>query len=92
HDQGLIPFKTLAFDCGVNFTAGLPVVRTSPDHGTGYDIAGKNQASARSMLFAICMAIDVCKNRQTYAEITANPLEIKVFETKNAPDRTYLPE
>ena len=92
HDQGLIPFKTLAFDCGVNFTAGLPVIRTSPDHGTGYDIAGKDLASPRSMLTAIYMAIDVCKHRKTYEEITANPLKIKVFETKNAPDKTFLPE
>lgn len=92
HDQGLIPFKTLAFDEGVNFTAGLPVVRTSPDHGTGYDIAGKNLASPRSMLYALFMAVDVCKHRATYQEITANPLKINVFETKNAPDRTYLPE
>jgi 4-hydroxythreonine-4-phosphate dehydrogenase len=68
------------------------VVRTSPDHGTGYDIAGKNQASAQSMLSAIYMAMDICKNRHTYGEITSNPLEIKVFETRNAPDRTYLPE
>ena len=92
HDQGLIPFKTLAFDEGVNFTAGLPVVRTSPDHGTGYDIAGKNLASPRSMLSSLYMACDICKHRTTYEEITSNPLQIKVFETKNAPDRTYLPE
>ena len=92
HDQGLIPFKTIAFEDGVNFTAGLPVVRTSPDHGTGYDIAGKNQADAQSMLSAIYMAIEICNNRKTFGEITSNPLEIKVFETKNAPDRTYLPQ
>ena len=92
HDQGLIPFKTLSFDSGVNYTAGLPVIRTSPDHGTGYDIAGKNLASPRSMLTAIYMAIDVCKHRKIYGEITANPLKIKVFETKNAPDKTFLPE
>jgi 4-hydroxythreonine-4-phosphate dehydrogenase len=92
HDQGLIPFKTLAFDEGVNYTAGLPVVRTSPDHGTGYDIAGKNLANPRSMLYALFMAADICKHRQVYEEITANPLQIKVFETKNAPDRSYLPE
>lgn len=92
HDQGLIPFKTLAFDQGVNFTAGLPVVRTSPDHGTGYDIAGKNLANPRSMLYALYMACDVCHHREVYREITANPLQIKVFESKNAPDRSYLPE
>ena len=64
HDQGLIPFKTLAFDEGVNFTAGLSVVRTSPDHGTAYDIAGKNQASAASMREALYLACDILKNRQ----------------------------
>ena len=92
HDQGLIPFKTIAFDRGVNFTAGLPVVRTSVDHGTGYDIAGKNMADPQSMRWAIYMAIDIVKHRQNYDEITANPLKIKVFETKSAPDRSYLPE
>lgn len=64
HDQGLIPFKTLAFESGVNFTAGLPVVRTSPDHGTAYDIAGKNLASATSMREALYLACDVVKNRK----------------------------
>jgi len=65
HDQGLIPFKYIAFETGVNFTAGLSVVRTSPDHGTAYDIAGKNQASETSMLHAIFTAIDIVKNRQS---------------------------
>ncbi len=64
HDQGLIPFKTLAFDQGVNFTAGLPIVRTSPDHGTAYDIAGKNLAEESSMREALYVACDVLKNRQ----------------------------
>ena len=64
HDQGLIPFKTLAFDEGVNFTAGLTFVRTSPDHGTGYDIAGLNHASPESFRNAIFLAMDVVKNRQ----------------------------
>ncbi|MGB3586473.1 MAG: 4-hydroxythreonine-4-phosphate dehydrogenase PdxA [Tunicatimonas sp.] len=64
HDQGLIPFKTLAFEKGVNFTAGLSVVRTSPDHGTAYDIAGKNQANADSMREALYLACDVIAQRQ----------------------------
>lgn len=64
HDQGLIPFKTIAMDNGVNFTAGLPVVRTSPDHGTAYDLAGKNMASENSFRQALYMAIDVYRNRQ----------------------------
>jgi 4-hydroxythreonine-4-phosphate dehydrogenase len=76
HDQGLIPFKTIAFNSGVNFTAGLPVVRTSPDHGTAYDIAGKNLASEESFRKAIYTAIDIYRSRKQYTEITANPLKI----------------
>ena len=64
HDQILTPFKTIAFDEGVNFTAGLPVVRTSPDHGTAFDIAGKNKADATSLREAIFSAIDIYKNRK----------------------------
>ncbi len=64
HDQGLVAFKTLAFDEGVNYTAGLPIVRTSPDHGTAYNIAGKNQANPSSMLKAIYTACDIIKARQ----------------------------
>ncbi len=63
HDQGLIPFKALAFDSGVNFTAGLPIVRTSPDHGTAYDIAGQGKASPGSMRSAIYLAVDVARRR-----------------------------
>jgi 4-hydroxythreonine-4-phosphate dehydrogenase len=63
HDQGLVPFKSIAFDSGVNFTAGLPVIRTSPDHGTAYNIAGKNQASENSMRHAIYCACDIFKTR-----------------------------
>lgn len=64
HDQGLAPFKALAMDAGVNFTAGLPYVRTSPDHGTGYDIVGKGQANAESLRQAIYYAIDIYRSRQ----------------------------
>jgi 4-hydroxythreonine-4-phosphate dehydrogenase len=64
HDQGLIPFKTLAFESGVNYTAGLPIVRTSPDHGTAYDICGKNMASEQSIREAIYMACDVIRRRK----------------------------
>ena len=63
HDQALIPFKALAFDRGVNFTAGLPVVRTSPDHGTAFDIAGQDRASAGSMKAAIELAVATVRNR-----------------------------
>lgn len=75
HDQGLIPFKSLAFHHGVNFTAGIPIVRTSPDHGTGYDIAGKNLAEPSSLREAVFQAIDIYRNRRMYAEISANPLK-----------------
>ena len=70
HDQGLIPFKTIAFDSGVNYTAGLSAVRTSPDHGTAYDIAGKNKANEDSMRQAIYMALDIVKNRNEINEHT----------------------
>jgi 4-hydroxythreonine-4-phosphate dehydrogenase len=63
HDQGLIPFKYIAFDSGINFTAGLPVIRTSPDHGTAYDIAGQNVADPGSFLQAMFLALDLVKNR-----------------------------
>mgnify|MGYP002519203138 CR=1 FL=1 len=66
HDQGLAPFKALAMDEGVNFTAGLPVVRTSPDHGTAYDKAGKNQANPNSLRQALYMAIDIVKQRNNH--------------------------
>ncbi len=74
HDQGLIPFKSIAFYDGVNYTAGLPVVRTSPDHGTAYDIAGQGVADATSFKQAIYMAIDIFKNRKLNEEISENPL------------------
>jgi 4-hydroxythreonine-4-phosphate dehydrogenase len=80
HDQGLTPFKTLAMEAGVNFTAGLPVVRTSPDHGTAYDIAGKNIASEESFRNALYMAVDIFHNRKQYREATKNPLKKQYFE------------
>ncbi len=67
HDQGLIPFKSISFGSGVNFTAGLPVVRTSPDHGTAYAIAGKNEASSDSMHAALMAALDIIKSRRELA-------------------------
>jgi 4-hydroxythreonine-4-phosphate dehydrogenase len=75
HDQGLIPFKTLSFGEGVNYTAGLNKVRTSPDHGTGFDIAGKNIANESSFREAVYSAIDIYKNRIEYNELTNNPLK-----------------
>jgi len=75
HDQGLIPFKTIAFEEGVNFTAGMPAVRTSPDHGTAYDIAGKGVADETSMLHAIFTACDIARYRRESAEIEKNALK-----------------
>ncbi len=75
HDQGLIPFKALSFGSGVNFTAGLPIIRTSPDHGTAYDIAGKNIADESSLRSAIYAAIDITKTRKEYHLDRENQLE-----------------
>jgi len=74
HDQGLIPFKSLAIGEGVNFTAGLPIVRTSPDHGTAFDIAGKNKADHSSFLAAVFGCVDIIRQRVAYAENRRNPL------------------
>ncbi len=73
HDQGLVAFKYIAFENGVNFTAGLPTVRTSPDHGTAYSIAGKNQADESSMRQAIFLAIDIIKSRTAHVTAEVNP-------------------
>ncbi|MCR8910499.1 4-hydroxythreonine-4-phosphate dehydrogenase PdxA [Barnesiella sp. ET7] len=80
HDQGLAPFKALAMEDGVNFTAGLPVVRTSPDHGTAYDIAGQNKADEQSFRHALYLALDVYHNRQFHKEISAAPLRKQYFD------------
>ena len=77
HDQGLIPFKTLAFGKGVNYTAGLDKIRTSPDHGTAYDIAGKDLADYHSFKEAVYMAIDIYHSRNQYAEISINPMKVR---------------
>lgn len=77
HDQGLIPFKTLSFGKGVNYTAGLNRVRTSPDHGTAYDIAGKDMADFNSFKEAVYLAIDIFRSRNQYEEISQKPLKIK---------------
>lgn len=77
HDQGLIPFKTLSFGKGVNYTAGLNKIRTSPDHGTAYEIAGKNKADYNSFKEAVYLAIDIYHSRNEYKEISHNPMKIK---------------
>ena len=75
HDQGLVPFKALSFGAGVNYTAGLAAVRTSPDHGTAYDIAGKGEADERSFVKALYLAADIVRNRNEYLDMHANSLE-----------------
>ena len=90
HDQGLIPFKTLDMT-GVNYTAGLSIIRTSPDHGTGYDIAGKDEADERSMRNAIFMAIDVLRQREEYDALRANPLPfIERNDGEGKPRREFI--
>lgn len=93
HDQGLIPFKALSFEGGVNFTAGLPIVRTSPAHGTAYDIAGKDLASDESFRQALYLAIDIFRNRNEYTEINKDPLKFGVTsESTIDEDVPDLPE
>ena len=85
HDQGLTPFKALAFEEGVNYTAGLPIVRTSPDHGTAYEMAGRDLADPRSMKSAIYTAIDIFNKREAYDELVANRMTIKMPDTEVRP-------
>ena len=80
HDQGLAPFKALAMEEGVNYTAGLPIVRTSPAHGTAYDIAGQNIASEDSFRQALYTALDIYRCRKFYREATSNPLRKQYFD------------
>ncbi len=90
HDQGLAPFKALAMDEGVNFTAGLPIVRTSPDHGTAYDIAGRGIASEASFRSAVYSAIDIFRNRQIDKEIHSSPLRKQYFDKRDDSDKLKL--
>ena len=85
HDQGLTPFKAVAFEEGVNYTAGLPVVRTSPDHGTAYEMAGRDKADPRSMKAAIYTAIDIWHKREEYKELIAGRMTIKMPDTEIRP-------
>ena len=85
HDQGLTPFKALAFEEGVNYTAGLPVVRTSPDHGTAYEMAGRDMADPRSMMAAIYTAIDIFNRREEYDDLMENRMTIKMPDTEIKP-------
>ena len=85
HDQGLTPFKALAFEDGVNYTAGLPIVRTSPDHGTAYEMAGRDKADPRSMKEAIYTAIDIWHKRAEFKDLMDNRMTIKMPDTEIKP-------
>ena len=91
HDQGLAPFKALGSDDAVNFTAGLSVVRTSPGHGTAYDIAGKGIASENPLRQAVYSAIDIVCNRRRVEEVSANPLKIITHERRDRNQREAEP-
>ena len=86
HDQGLAPFKTLAYAEGVNYTAGMPYIRVSPDHGTAYDIAGKNLADEQSFTEAIFAGISIFKNRTEYNDLMQNRLRPKKSRRDNGVD------
>jgi len=83
HDQGLVPFKTLSFGHGVNYTAGLPIVRTSPDHGTAYDIAGKGIASEKSFRRAVYAAVDILRSREEFMDMSANAMKRSSAKEEN---------
>lgn len=84
HDQGLVPFKLMNFETGVNFTAGLPIVRTSPDHGTAYNIAGKNIADETSFRYAVYKACEIVEQRRNHIEMNANPLKTRMVKEREA--------
>ena len=92
HDQGLSPFKALSFEDGVNFTAGLPVVRTSPDHGTAFEMAGRDEADPRSMRAAIFTAIDIFRNRQAWEELQAGKMPERKIEENERRERPGKPQ
>ena len=85
HDQGMIPFKLLSFSEGVNYTAGLPVVRTSPAHGTAFDIAGKNEANPQAFRSALFQGCDIFTNRNRFKELIKNPLDKELSQQENTP-------
>lgn len=85
HDQGLAPFKAIAFESGVNYTAGLPAVRTSPDHGTAYEKAGKDMADPRSMISAIYTAMDIYRNREAFDALQAGKMQVTMPDSSVKP-------
>ena len=91
HDQGLAPFKAIAFEDGVNYTAGLPVVRTSPDHGTAFELAGRDEADPRSMRAAIFLALDIYRHREDWKRLQEDKLEVRP-EPEDRNDRPGRPQ
>ncbi|MBO4263142.1 MAG: 4-hydroxythreonine-4-phosphate dehydrogenase PdxA, partial [Bacteroidales bacterium] len=87
HDQGLAPFKALSFEDGVNYTAGLPVVRTSPDHGTAYEMAGRDLADPQSMRAAIFTAIDIYEKREAYRALQAGKMDVRQLDGAGRKER-----
>lgn len=87
HDQGMIPFKLIAFDEGVNFTAGLSIVRTSPAHGTAYQLAGKNTATPDSFRNALFLACEIFHNRKSFDGMTSNSLKIGTYKPTEEEDQ-----
>ena len=92
HDQGLAPFKALSFEDGVNFTAGLPIVRTSPDHGTAFELAGRDEADPQSMRSAIFTAVDIFNSRLDYAELQEGKMEERRLEGSERRERNGKPQ
>ena len=92
HDQGLAPFKALSFEDGVNFTAGLPVIRTSPDHGTAFEMAGRDEADPRSMRAAIFTAIDIYRNRLAWEKLQAGKMDERFLEVPERKERSGKPQ
>ena len=87
HDQGLSPFKALSFEDGVNYTAGLPVIRTSPDHGTAFEMAGRDEADPRSMRAAIFTAIDIFRSRKAWEELQQGKMPAYEIERRERPGK-----
>ena len=92
HDQGLAPFKALSFEDGVNFTAGLPIVRTSPDHGTAYEMAGHDEADPLSMRAAIFTAVDIWRNRQEWKKLQEEKMELRELPESGRKERPGKPQ
>ena len=92
HDQGLAPFKALAVEEGVNYTAGLPIVRTSPDHGTAFEMAGRDEADPRSMRAAIFTAVDIFRNRMAWEKLQAGKMEERHLDVPDRRERNGKPQ